>query len=589
MPAVLRIGLPGHLMWPDEPGVPWKHVQFAVLPKGDGSMTDGATTPYRDARAHFRLEVPEYYNFAIDTIGRWAEDPEMRALLWTDERGAREERTFRQIAERSSAIADGLRQMGVKPGDRVIMVIPPVPAWWEVFMAVMKLGAIAVPGTSQLTARDVAYRTRFAEAVALIMDESSAAKADESLADADLIKVVTGRRDGWHALDDVAASGEASYSGERTRSDDPAILYFTSGTTGYPKMVLHTHASYPIGHQITGKFWLDLGPDDLHWNLSDTGWAKAAWSSLFGPWSQGAAPSSTSVRQAEHRRHPLAVRGAPGHLVLRAADYLSHAGAGDLSKYDYGDLRSCVAAGEPLNPEVIETWKRATGLRIRDGYGQTETVVLAANFPARRSAGLDGQAVADFDVDVIGDDAQPLPPNRREISRCASVPSAGRALREYWHDPEATARSFRGEWYITGDRAYRDEDGYIWFVGRADDVIISCRVSDRPVRGRERAGRAPRGGRGGGGRQAGPGARRDREGVHRPRRGYEPTRRAGSRDPGAREDRSPRRTSTPVRSSSSTDLPKTVSGKIRRIELRGSATARRRANRARAPQPRPSP
>jgi acyl-coenzyme A synthetase/AMP-(fatty) acid ligase len=439
-------------------------------------MTDGATTPYRDARANFRLEVPEYYNFAIDTIGRWAEDPEKRALLWTDERGAREERTFRQIAERSSAIADGLRQMGVKHGDRVIMVIPPVPAWWEVFMAVMKLGAIAVPGTSQLTARDIAYRTRFAEAVALIMDETSATRADESLADADVIKVVAGRRDGWHALDDVAASGEAGYAGERTRSDDPAILYFTSGTTGYPKMVLHTHASYPIGHQITGKYWLGLGPNDLHWNLSDTGWAKAAWSSLFGPWSQGAAafvyrqygkPNPDGIL-SQFAAHPVTSFCGPPtiHRMLVQAD---------LSRYDYGVLRSCVAAGEPLNPEVIETWERATGLRIRDGYGQTETVVLVANFPDEEiQLGSMGKPSPTFDVDVIGDDAQPLPPNREGDIAVRVSPERPVALfREYWHDPEATARSFRGEWYITGDRAYRDEDGYLWFVGRADDVIIS--------------------------------------------------------------------------------------------------------------------
>jgi acyl-coenzyme A synthetase/AMP-(fatty) acid ligase len=439
-------------------------------------MTDGATTPYRDARANFRLEVPEYYNFAIDTIGRWAEDPEKRALLWTDERGAREERTFRQIAERSSAIADGLRQMGVKHGDRVIMVIPPVPAWWEVFMAVMKLGAIAVPGTSQLTARDIAYRTRFAEAVALIMDETSATRADESLADADVIKVVAGRRDGWHALDDVAASGEAGYAGERTRSDDPAILYFTSGTTGYPKMVLHTHASYPIGHQITGKYWLGLGPNDLHWNLSDTGWAKAAWSGLFGPWSQGAAafvyrqygkPNPDGIL-SQFAAHPVTSFCGPPTIYRMLVQ-------ADLSRYDYGVLRSCVAAGEPLNPEVIETWERATGLRIRDGYGQTETVVLVANFPDEEiQLGSMGKPSPTFDVDVIGDDAQPLPPNREGDIAVRVSPERPVALfREYWHDPEATARSFRGEWYITGDRAYRDEDGYLWFVGRADDVIIS--------------------------------------------------------------------------------------------------------------------
>jgi acetyl-CoA synthetase/medium-chain acyl-CoA synthetase len=439
-------------------------------------MTQHATTAYRDARDHFALDVPEYYNFAVDTVGRWAEDEAKRALLWTDERGVHVERTFRQIAERSSAIADGLARLGVARGDRVIMVIPPEPAWWECFMALMKLGAIAVPGTSQLTARDIAYRTQVAEATTLIMDATSAAKADESLADSSVLKVCVTARDGWHTLDDVALSGSASFGGERTRSDDPAILYFTSGTTGYPKMVLHTHASYPIGHQITGKYWLGLGSNDLHWNLSDTGWAKAAWSSLFGPWSQGAAafvhrqygkPNIDGILK-QFAAHPITSFCGPPTIYRMLVQ-------ADLSSYDYGVLHSCVAAGEPLNPEVIETWERATGLRIRDGYGQTETVVIVANFPGEEiRLGSMGKPSPTFNVDVIGDDAQPLPANREGDIAVRVLPDRPVALfREYWHDPEATARSFRGDWYITGDRAYRDEDGYLWFVGRSDDVIIS--------------------------------------------------------------------------------------------------------------------
>lgn len=439
-------------------------------------MTEQTVALYSRARDSFSLEVPEYYNFAVDTVGRWAEDGKKRALLWTDERGGREDRTFRQVADRSSAIADGLRKLGIRRGDRVIMVIPPVPAWWEVFMALLKLGAIAVPGTSQLTGRDIKYRTDFAEATALIMDDSAAAKADEFSAGDGKIKVVAGNREGWHSLADVANSGSTEYGGERTRSDDPAILYFTSGTTGYPKMVLHTHASYPIGHQITGKFWLALGPDDLHWNLSDTGWAKAAWSSLFGPWSQGAAafvyrqygkPDSDGIL-SQFAQHPITSFCGPPTIYRMLVQ-------SDLTQYSYDTLKSCVAAGEPLNPEVIETWRRATGLTIRDGYGQTETVVIVANFPGEEIRfGSMGKPSPTFDVDVIGDDAQPLPANAEGDIAVRVRPERPVALfREYWRDPEATRNAFRGDWYITGDRAYRDEDGYLWFVGRADDVIIS--------------------------------------------------------------------------------------------------------------------
>lgn len=434
-------------------------------------------TRYEHMRRNFHLDVPEFFNFAVDVLGRWAEDPDRRGMLWADERGEVRDLTFRHFADRSSRLADGLRRLGVKRGDRVLVIIPPAPEWWETFMALFKLGAVVVPGTAQLTGRDIRYRMEAAEASAIIVDEASAAKADESLTGVEAIRVVVGRRDGWQAYEEVAGSGSAEFEAVRTRSDEPAILYFTSGTTGYPKMVLHTHASYPIGHIITGKFWLDLTSNDLHWNLSDTGWAKAAWSSLFGPWNMGSAvfvyrqygkPDPAKILAQFDRHGVTSFCGAPTifRMLVQA----------DLSAHTYSSLRSCVAAGEPLNPEVIETWKRATGLTIRDGYGQTETVVLCANFPGMEiRPGSMGKPSPGFTIDVIGDDAQPLPAKREGDVGVQVEPERPVALfQEYWHDPEATARAFRGDWYITGDRAYRDEDGYLWFVGRADDVILSA-------------------------------------------------------------------------------------------------------------------
>lgn len=427
-------------------------------------------------RREFRWEVPDYFNFAEEVIGRWAADPTRRALLWVDEHGAREERTFREVADRSSRLADGLKRAGIKKGDRVLVIIPPEPAWWETFMALFKLGAIVAPGTSQLTSRDIRYRMEAAEASAIIVDEGAAHKADEGLDSDGIVKVVVGRQEGWQAFDEVLESGSPDFAAERTRSDDPSILYFTSGTTGYPKMVLHTHASYPIGHYVTGKFWLDLGPDDLHWNLSDTGWAKAAWSSLFGPWSTGAAafvyrqygkPDPDKIL-AQFREHGVTSFCGPPTIFRMLVQ-------SDLTAHNYDSLRSCVAAGEPLNPEVIEAWRRATGLTVRDGYGQTETVAIVANFPdVPIRPGSMGKPSPGFSVDVIGDDAQPLPPNKEGDIAVRVKPNRPAGLfKEYWHAPEATAASFRGDWYITGDRAYRDVDGYLWFVGRADDVIIS--------------------------------------------------------------------------------------------------------------------
>ena len=439
-------------------------------------MARGTLSAYEVERRNFRLEVPEYFNFATDVLDRWAEDGDQRALLWVDERGARIDRTFLDVAKRSNALADGLRRLGVGRGDRVLVVIPPEPAWWETFMALMRLGAIVVPGTSQLTARDIRYRLEAADAKAIIVDESGADKTDDAVGeDGSIVRVVVGNRPGWQCYEELA-SGETELAGEKTRSDEPAILYFTSGTTGYPKMVVHTHASYPIGHTITGKFWLDLTANDLHWNLSDTGWAKAAWSSLFGPWSMGAGafvfrqygkPDADRILSQFAEQQVTSFCGPPTLYRMLVQT--------DLTRYGYDSLRSCVAAGEPLNPEVIGIWKRATGLTIRDGYGQTETVVVAANFPGVEvRPGSMGKPSPGFDVDVIGDDAQPLAPNEEGDIAVRIRPGRPVGLfKEYWHDPEATASRYRGDWYLTGDRAYRDEDGYLWFVGRDDDVIIS--------------------------------------------------------------------------------------------------------------------
>ncbi|MGI8967655.1 MAG: acyl-CoA synthetase [Chloroflexota bacterium] len=424
----------------------------------------------------YLLSPPEYFNFAVDVVGYWANDPTRRALLWIDERGARQERTYREIAERSSRLAAGLRELGVKRGGRVLVILPPDPEWWESFMALLQLGAIAVPGTSQLTSRDIQYRMQLAEADTIIVDETGATKADDAELGDDIRRVVVGRRDGWTGYEDLMGMGEGHFQPEHTRSDDPAILYFTSGTTGYPKMVMHTQASYPVGHLVTGKYWLNLQPDDIHWNLSDTGWAKAAWSSLFGPWNMGSTafvyrqygkpnPDRILAQFAEHQITSFCGPPTIYRMLVQAG----------LANHRYDSLRSCVAAGEPLNPEVIETWRRETGLTIRDGYGQTETVAIVTNLPDTPiRPGSMGLPSPGFTVDVIGDGGEVLPDGAEGDIAVLTEPNRPVGLfREYWKDPEATARAYRGKWYTTGDRAYRDGDGYLWFVARADDVIIS--------------------------------------------------------------------------------------------------------------------
>src|SRR5438067_485061 len=446
---------------------------MAAIHSRQPNVTDYDAT-YRD----FRWDVPAQYNFAVNTIGRWAQDPARLALWWVSEDGAERKVTYTEMATGSDRVAAGLRARGIGPGDRVLLMLPRVPAWWESFLALLKLGAVAMPGTVLLTPKDIRYRLESAGATAVITDEAGAARVDEACAGYDALqhRVVVGARDGWQGYDEAAACRDP-FTPRATAASDPAVLYFTSGTTGYPKMVLHTHASYPIGHIVTGRFWLDLQPGDVLWNLSETGWAKAAWSSLFAPWSQGATVFTQDARGRFDAgaclrvlaQYPITTFCAPPTayrmLVLE-----------DLTGFQPRALRHCVGAGEPLNPEVIAAWQAATGLTVRDGYGQTETVLLVGNFPPLEvKPGAMGRPSPGFVVDVIDEAGQPLPPGREGDIAVRIVPERPVGLfQEYWRDPEATQAAVCGDWYVTGDRAYRDADGYLWFVGRADDVIISA-------------------------------------------------------------------------------------------------------------------
>jgi acyl-coenzyme A synthetase/AMP-(fatty) acid ligase len=254
------------------------------------------------------------------------------------------------------------------------------------------------------------------------------------------------------------------------------VLYFTSGTTGYPKMVLHTQASYGIGHEITARFWMDLRPGDLHWTLSDTGWAKAAWGLLFGQLRLGAAVFLWDQRGKADFDRTLSMIGEHGVSTFCGPPTVFRAVVlGDLHRFDWTPLRHVVSAGEPLNPEVMRAWRDATGLQIHDGYGQTETVNLVANYrclPVRE--GSMGKPTPGFDVRVVDDAGNVLDSGETGHIGVRVAPERPVGLfREYWRHPHATANSVIGDFYDTGDLAWTDDDGYLWFVGRADDVITS--------------------------------------------------------------------------------------------------------------------
>ncbi len=439
------------------------------------NMTDYETT-VRD----FRLEVPERFNFARDVIGKWAQDRDKLAMHWLGPDGAEKKITFRDFAERSDRFARLLQQNGVRPGDRVMVQLPRVPAWWEVLLGCFKAGAVAVPGTVLLTAKDIQYRTGLAEGAAYVCDADNMPKVDQVRGELPslrtLIQVGGEAADGWLDYEREVAGQAGAFTTVDTAASDPALIYFTSGTVGNPKMVLHTHASYPIGHLTTGKFWLDLGPDDLHLNLSETGWAKAAWSSFFGPWNMGAALFVQDARGKFNAAETLQLLASfPITTFCAPPTAYRMLVLEDLSRYQTS-LRWCVGAGEPLNPEVIETWHRGTGHLIRDGYGQTETALLCGNYPSLEvRPGSMGKPSPAITVRVIDDEGQELGPDSEGDIAVRFRPERPVGLfQEYWRNRAATEASRRGDWYVTGDRAYVDGDGYFWFVGRADDVIISA-------------------------------------------------------------------------------------------------------------------
>lgn len=434
-------------------------------------------TDYASTYENFQWEVPERFNFTRDVFDVWSEDPEKLAMLWVDDEGTEKRYTFAELSRLSRRLANVLKSQGVQKGERVFVLMPRLVEWWIANLACLRMGTIMVPGTGQLTAKDLQYRFDAAQGVAIISDDINAPKVEQVKDECSSLRtmIIIGEKEGWLSYEEEMAKASDEFETVDTASDENAIMFFTSGTTGLPKITVHTHASYPIGHRVTGAYWLDLQPDDLHWNLSDTGWAKASWSSLFGPWNQGAAVFVHHSTRFDSKKtleflskYPITTLcGAPTNYRVFVLE--------DLSQYKFDTLRHCVAAGEPLNPEVIAVWKDATGVIIRDGYGQTESCVLVANFPGEPvKEGSMGKPTPGFNVSIIDNDGNEAKTGvEGDIAvKVKPIPPVG-LFKEYWGEPERTASCFVGDWYITGDRGMKDEDGYIWFIGRADDVIIS--------------------------------------------------------------------------------------------------------------------
>jgi acetyl-CoA synthetase/medium-chain acyl-CoA synthetase len=429
---------------------------------------------YDELYRGFHWHVPEHFNFAVDVIDALAQDRSRVALYWEDEAGREARYTFWDISTQSSRFANALRGLGVGKGDPVMVMLPRVPEWFVAFVGALKAGALVIPCTASLRAKDIRYRAQHSGARAIVTAPENVAEVEAIRRECEELRaliVVGGAINGWRAWTDTLAAAAPQWHAEATRSDEPAICFYTSGTTKDPKAVLHTHA-YTHAQRYTGRYWLDLRPEDLHWTTSDTGWAKAAYGVLFGPWSNGVPIFMYHGRFEPEKELRLLEKYEINVFCAPPTEYRLLVKE-DLTRFRLPKLRHCTGAGEPLNPEVIHAWKDATGRWIHDGYGQTETIVLVANLPGMEiRPGSMGKAFPGHDVRVI--DAHGGEPPAGEVGDLALRGRVPGLFREYWKNPQETAACWRGQWYLTGDRAYRDDDGYFWFVGRADDVIISA-------------------------------------------------------------------------------------------------------------------
>lgn len=438
---------------------------------------------YEDFYENFKVNVPQNFNFAYDVIDVWAaQEPERQALVWCDEQGAERNFTFRELKYYSDKAANFFLGKGIKKDDKVMLILKRRYEFWICMLALHKIGAIPIPATHQLKEKDIIYRVNSAGVKMIVAVDGEETiefteTAEQKCETLKLKAMVHGHRDGW--IDFTAEVEQASDKLERipNSSDDPMLLYFTSGTTGYPKMVLHTY-SYPLGHIVTAKYWQRVQPESLHLTVSDTGWAKCAWGKIYGQWLAGAVVFVYDFGKFVPKdlltvisKYKIATFCAPPTIYR----YLIKE---DLSNYDLSSLKHCATAGEPLNPEVFRQFQKATGIAMREAYGQTEMTPAMGTYPwLEPKPGSMGKPSPGYHIEIV----DPYDENLRvcEIGEVGEIvvridqETPVGLFKEYYKDPEANEDTRYGGYYHTKDTAWKDEDGYFWFVGRTDDVIKS--------------------------------------------------------------------------------------------------------------------
>ncbi len=437
---------------------------------------------YEDFKDNFVINVPENFNFAFDVVDEIAADePDRTALVWCNEADEEKIFSFADLSRASNRAANYLRELGICKGDAVMLILKRRYEFWITFLALHKLGAIAIPATHLLTKKDITYRCNAADIKMIISvdDERVIDAVENAEPDCPTLQrkiMLNTDRNGWLALDSVLDNYSDVFTRppgtDGTSNDDIMLLYFTSGTTGLPKMVQHDY-TYPLGHIITAGYWQCVQPGGLHLTVAETGWAKAVWGKIYGQWLCKSAVFVYDFDRFEPQKLMQKVEKYKLTTFCAPPTIFRFLIKEDLTKYDLSSLKYCVVAGEPMNPEIYNAFLKATGIRIMEGFGQTETVVAVATYPwLEPKPGSMGKPSPLYDIDLLNDKGESCEVGEEGqiVIHTASGKPVG-MFNGYMRDDELTTSVWHDGIYYTGDMAWRDEDGYYWFVGRADDLI----------------------------------------------------------------------------------------------------------------------
>ena len=451
-------------------------------------LTQTSFTSEEDYKRNLHFKIPENFNFAYDVMDAWAEErPDKLALLWTSERGEEVRATFAELKDQTDRTAAYFQNLGIGHGDKVMLILKRHYQWWLSMLALHKLGAVAIPATHMLTKHDIVYRDQRASVKAIVCanDEYVTSQILAAMPDSPTVKVLV-------AVNSLSQQGKAVPEGFHdwrqewpkaprfvrpehvNTNEDTMLIYFTSGTSGEPKMVAHDYL-YALGHLTTGVFWHNLTPDSIHLTVADTGWGKAVWGKLYGQWLAGATvfvydhekfTAEKIMRQIEKYRVTSFCAPPTIYRFMILEDF---------GKYDLSSLRYCTTAGEALNPSVAETFHQLTGIQLMEGFGQTETTMTLGTFPwMKPKPGSMGKPNAQYDVRLLRADGTECEEGEKgEICIRVGDEKPIGLFKGYYRDPELTKEAWHDGVYHTGDMAWRDQDGYYWFEGRADDVIKS--------------------------------------------------------------------------------------------------------------------